>query len=160
MDLFRLDPGLALWTWITFALLFFIVAKWVLPPLLRRLDEREHLIAKAVDDAIALEERLKAIDREKEDVLARARAEGEALLRQVRQEAASLRQSLLEQALRDVETLSAQGRVRVDEERQVALAALRDELADFALACAGAIVGTALVGDKERSWVREQARLL
>ncbi len=160
MDLFRLDPGLAIWTWITFGLLFFIVAKVVLPPLLRNLEERERLIAKSVDDASVLEERLQAIDREKEEVLASARAEGEDMLRQAREEAASLRQSLLDEAVREVEAVSAQGRVRVEEERRAALDALRDELADFALACAGAIVGTALVGDKERAWVRDQVRHL
>ena len=160
MDLFRLDPGLAVWTWVTFGLLYFVVAKWVLPPVLRSLEARERLIAKSVDDAAALEERLKALEQEKQEVLAKARAEGEDILRRARQEAATVRQRLLEEASREVEALSAQGEIRVEEERRAAIETLRGELADFVLSCAASLVGTALIGDKERLWAREQARLL
>jgi len=160
MDLFRLDPGLAVWTWVTFGILCLVVAKWVLPPLLRNLENRERLIAKSVDDAVALQERLDALERERTDVLAQARAEGESLVQQARNQADALRQSLLAQAERDAEALVAQGRVRVAEERRAAVDALRDELAEFAVSCAGTIVGATLTGDREREWARERARQL
>lgn len=160
MDLFRLDPGLAIWTWVTFGLLCFILAKWVLPPLLRSLENRERVIAKSVDDALALEERLKAVDQERLKVLAQAREQAESLLQDVRKQAEELRQNLLHQAAQEAEALIAQGRVRVADERREAIDALREELAEFALACAGTIVGTTLSGEKEREWARERARLL
>ncbi len=160
MDLFRLDPGLAIWTWVTFGLLCVIVAKWVLPPLLRNLENRERLIAKSVDDALALDDRLKALERERLEVLAEAKAHGDALVAQARQEVDELRRGLMEQAARDVEALLAQGRARAAEERRAAVESLRDDIAEFALACADTIAGQKLSGDAERAWAREQARTL
>jgi F-type H+-transporting ATPase subunit b len=160
MDLFRLDPGLGIWTWVIFGLLFFIIAKWVVPPLLRNLENRERLIAKSVDDAVALDERLKALERERLDILAEARAQGEVLIREARQQAEELRRSLLEEASRDAEALVAQGRSRAAEERREAVEALRDEVAEFALTCADAIAGMRLTGEAERAWAREKAKTL
>jgi F-type H+-transporting ATPase subunit b len=160
MDLFRLDPGLAIWTWVTFGGLCLILAKWVLPRLLGSLEKRERLIAKSVDDALALEERLKALDQERLSVLARARLEGEGLVEEARREAEALRQELLDRASNEAEALVAEGRQRVTEERRAAIEALRGELAEFALACAETVVGAALVGEREREWARERARQL
>jgi len=160
MDLFRLDPGLAIWTWVTFGCLCFIVAKWVLPPLLRNLETRERAIAKSVDDASALEERLKQLDEERIGVLAQARVQGEGLIQEARRQAEELRQNLLDQAARETESLIAQGRAKIADERRAAVDALREELAEFALSCAGTIVAATLVGEKERQWAREQARRL
>ncbi len=160
MDLFRIDPGLAIWTWVTFGCLCFIVAKWVLPPLLRSLESRERLIARSVDDAVALEERLKAIEVERAAVVAQARAEGEALIQEARTQAGEMRRALLDQAEAEAQALVAQGRAQIADERRAAVDALRGELAEFALSCAGTIVAKTLVGENERRWAREQARLL
>jgi F-type H+-transporting ATPase subunit b len=160
MDLFRIDPGLTIWTWLTFGCLVFIVAQWVIPPLLRNLEAREHAIAQAVDDAAALEQRLKAIEEERTAILTEARTRGEALIQRARQRAQETRKSLLKHASEEAQAVIAQGRVQVAEERRAAVEALRDELAEFALSCAGSIVSSVLVGDNERRWAREQARRL
>lgn len=160
MDLFSIDPGLAVWTWLTFGCLCFIVGKWVLPPLLRNLEARAQVIAKAVDDAAALEERLKMLDDERAAVLSQARAEGEALIREARIQAGETRRDLLEKAAAEVQAVMAQGRAQMAAERRAAVDALREGLAEFTLSCASSIVASTLVGDKERRWAREQARRL
>lgn len=160
MNLFALDPGLAIWTWVTFGMLCLIVAKWVVPPLLKSLEARERLLAGSVDDALALKDRLESVEAEREEILAEARARGEALVEEARRRAEALGRELAAQARRDAEALVEGGRARWTEERRAALDSLAGEMADFALDCASSILGTTLTGDREREWALNRARSL
>ena len=51
MQLVNPDPGLYIWTIVTFLALVFVLAKFAWKPLLKALDERQQTIARAVDDA-------------------------------------------------------------------------------------------------------------
>ena len=49
--LVQLDPGLFVWTIITFMVLFFVLAKFAWKPLMKMLQEREEMIRDSLDDA-------------------------------------------------------------------------------------------------------------
>ena len=51
MALFKIDPGLAIWTWIVFGALLFLLQRYVFPNLLRSVRNREATIARSVDNA-------------------------------------------------------------------------------------------------------------
>ncbi|MCK5735600.1 MAG: ATP synthase F0 subunit B, partial [Spirochaetaceae bacterium] len=75
MNLFTLDPGLVIWTWISFGILFVILWKFVFPPLMENLKNREKTIAKSIDDAAAIQKRLEEIEGERGDLLKQTNAE-------------------------------------------------------------------------------------
>lgn len=160
MDLFSLDPGLTVWTWFCFAVLCLILTKWVFPPFFRNLKVREDTIARSIDDAAEIEARLKGIETERAEILRQTRGEAEALLKNAREEAETLKRLLREEAEREVAALIAEGKTRVSEERQAAIEALRGELAEFVLTCAGTILGSTLSGAKEREWSRNLVKNL
>lgn len=160
MDLFSLDPGLTVWTWIAFGILCVILAKWVFPPLLKSIETREKAIAASVDQAALIETRLKNLEQERRDLLAQTQAQAEAILYQARQDGARLRKSLLDKAVLEADDIVVQGRARAAEERQATIEALRMELAEFVLVCAGTIVGSTLTGEKEREWSRQLVKTL
>ncbi len=160
MDLFSLDPGLAIWTWISFAVLCVILTKAVFPKLFENIKNREAVISRSIDNAAEIEARLKAIDGERLEILRQARAEAETLLKNTGQEAETLRRSIQAQAEREAADIVAEGKIRAVAERQAAIDTLRVELADFVLVCAGTIVGSTLSGAKEREWSRELVKRL
>ncbi len=49
--LVQLDPGLFIWTIITFLVLFFVLAKFAWKPLLKMLKDREDMIKSSLNDA-------------------------------------------------------------------------------------------------------------
>ena len=49
--LVQLDPGLFIWTIITFLILLFVLAKFAWKPLLAALESRESTIKSSLDDA-------------------------------------------------------------------------------------------------------------
>src|SRR6266699_3814827 len=75
------DPGLYIWTILTFLILVGLLAKFAWRPLLAALDERQSSIRKALDDARKAKQELEAIHAESAKLLAQARSEAAGLMR-------------------------------------------------------------------------------
>ncbi|HOG64798.1 MAG TPA: F0F1 ATP synthase subunit B [Spirochaetota bacterium] len=82
--MFTFEPGVAIWTLISFVIVLIVLSKFVLPPITKAIDERKNKISsdlEAADEAARkaertssdLTRRLAAIDREREELLAEAR---------------------------------------------------------------------------------------
>ena len=82
--MFTFEPGVAIWTLISFVIVLIVLSKFVLPPITKAIDERKNKISsdlEAADEAARkaertssdLTRRLAAIDREREEILAEAR---------------------------------------------------------------------------------------
>ncbi len=78
--LVQLDPGLFVWTILTFLLLLTVLAKFAWKPLLKMLKDREELIRSSLEDAEKAKEKLERLN-----------AEGEAIINQARSEAQSMK---------------------------------------------------------------------
>ena len=155
MSLFNVDPGLALWTWISFGVLFYILSRYALPKAFASLKEREKLIAKSVDDAHEVEIRLSESQKEREIVLRNARSEGEAIIRQAREYAAELSRELTNKAEVEANAIIVRANERIEEERRAAIRTLTDDLSVFVCDASERIIGKAFVGEEERAWTRE-----
>lgn len=155
MELFSPNPGLAIWTWIAFAALFFVLSRFAFPKLLQTLKDREAMIGKAVDDAQKIEEQLADAESERQKVLSKARAEADQIIRAAREEAEALRQKLAEAAESEAEGIAAQARLRLAEEREAAMVELRDDLAALVCNASEQVIGKSFTGDAERAWAKE-----
>ena len=62
--LVQLDPGLFVWTILTFLLLLFVLAKFAWKPLLKMLNDREELIRSSLEDAEKAKEKLEKLNAE------------------------------------------------------------------------------------------------
>jgi len=155
MDLFKIDPGLAIWTWITFGILFFVLSKFVFPALMKNLKDRETLIADSVDKAASIEKQLAKIEKEHTEIIQRSRQEADEMLRKTRQEAEQVRVSLLEKAEKEAQAILDQVKQKIAEERAAAVQSVRSELTDFICDAAEKVVGHAFVAAEDRAWTKE-----
>ena len=160
MELFTLDPGLAIWTWVAFGILFLILWKFAFPALLDNIKNRENLIAKSVDDAADIQKRLESINTEHAGILKKARKEADGILLNTRKEAEVLKKKLLEKAENEAEEIIAQARERMTAEREALLQSLQEELADFICDTSEKIIGSSFISEKDREWTRELAKTL
>ncbi len=160
MDLFTLDPGLVIWTWISFGILFFILWKFVFPPLMENLKNREKTIAKSIDDAAAIQKRLEEIEGERGDLLNRSNAEADELLLQTRADAEQLKKSLLEKAEEEAAEVLIQARKKAAAERQALLQSFQADLADFVCDASEKVIASAFITEKEREFTRELVKEL
>ena len=160
MELFRLEPGLAVWTWIAFGILFLILWKFVLPPLIGNIKRREQLIAKSVTDAEKIEERLRKMDGEYAEIIKKAKAEADTILLDTRKESEQLRKKLIEKAEEEAAGVMERTKEKIKEEREVMLRSLEEQIAGFVCDASEKIIGTSFTTEKDREWTKELAKSL
>ncbi|RKX92691.1 MAG: ATP synthase F0 subunit B [Spirochaetes bacterium] len=160
MELFEIEPGLAIWTWLSFGLLFFILWKFLLPSLLKSIKDREKTIAGAVDNAEEIQKRLDEIKKEESKIIDKARAQADKILGDTRKEADVLKSRLIAKAEEEAEAIVSRAKLKAAEEREVLLQALQEELADFVCEASEKVTGVSFTSEKDRRMVKEMARTL
>src|SRR4029077_11371384 len=92
------DPGLFIWTIITFLVLLGLLAKFAWKPLLAALDERQQSIRKALDDARKAKQELEGLHAESAKLLAQARSEAAEIVSRSRSDADRFREEMKDKA--------------------------------------------------------------
>jgi F-type H+-transporting ATPase subunit b len=160
MDMFKLNPGLAIWTWITFGILFFVLSKFVFPRLLKSIRDREDTIARSVDNAARIEGRLAELEGEHASVLKRAREEADEVLRRTRTEAEDVRRKLLDKAEQEAKAVLERIQQEIAEERVIAVDAIRREVAELVMEVSEKLVGKSMNQSEDLAWTRKQVETL
>jgi len=87
MKLLTPDPGLLIWTLLAFLIVFFILAKFGWPAILKGLKEREEGIADAIASAERIKGEMAQLKNENEALLAKAREERAAMIKEAKETA-------------------------------------------------------------------------
>src|SRR5436190_365771 len=91
------DPGLFIWTIVTFLVLLALLAKFAWRPLLQALDSRQEAIRKALDDAQRARQELERLNRESAEIVAQARVDADSIVSRSRADAERLREDMKQQ---------------------------------------------------------------
>ena len=147
MNLLLPDSGLLFWMTIIFAIVFFILAKFGFPTITNMVDKRSEKIDKALKGAKEADEKLSALTKEHEAMIAKTKAECSTLM----QEAAAERESMIQQAKAEAaeqaDRIIAQARVRIEQEKEAALKDIRQEVAKLSVVIAETLVRKELSSD-------------
>src|SRR6516162_3322948 len=92
--LLRPDPGLFIWTILTFLVLVALLTKFAWRPLLAALDSRQDAIRKSLDAAQQARQALEPRDQESVELFNRARAEADQVIVRSRADAERLREDM------------------------------------------------------------------
>ena len=92
------DPGLFIWTILTFLVLLTLLAKFAWGPLLQALESRQEAIRKSLDDAQQAKQELERLQQESAQIIRQARVEAEAIIAQSRADAERLREEMKQKA--------------------------------------------------------------
>jgi len=149
------EPGLAIWTVVTFLLLVFVLGKYAWKPLLAMLAEREQTIRTALDEARKAREDSKSLLEQNRAILADARNQANEVLEKARQDAEQRRAELSDKARQEAEGLLTRSREEIDRQKRLAIRELRTEAAELAIAAASQVVGADLDGESQRRLVDE-----
>ncbi|MDE8669057.1 F0F1 ATP synthase subunit B [Pseudarthrobacter sp. H3Y2-7] len=133
-----------------FAVLMFIVVKFVVPMFEKTFAERAEAIEGGIAKAEKAQAEASAALEEYKQQLTDARAEANRIREEARAEGAQILADLKEKAAAESARITAQAHVQIESERQAAVVSLRSEVGSLATTLAGRIVGEAL-NDDERS---------
>ncbi len=151
----NIEPGLLIWTIITFLFLLFILYKIAWTPILAALEQRENTIRTSLEEAQQARQEMQDLLVQKQQILAEANRESARILDQSREEAQRVRETLSTQAREESQRLRDDARRAIERERQLAIQDLKSTAANLALAAAGQLLGKAVTNADHRRLVNE-----
>lgn len=134
------NGGLMFWTLVIFLILFFILKKFAFPPILSAVEARERALEEAIEGAKRDREAAAVLLAEQRAQIELARNEAQRFIAEGRAAGEKLRADMLEQTRQQQEELLARARREIDGERVRAVADLRREAVDLAIAGAGRVI--------------------
>jgi F-type H+-transporting ATPase subunit b len=134
------DPGLYVWTILTFLVLVGLLAKFAWRPLLDALDRREKTIADAVDDARRAKEELERVQQEGAALLAQARRDADAVVTRARADAERFGEDLRKKASADAQRIVENAEKRIEQETARAMQQIRRDAVDLSVAIASKLL--------------------
>ena len=152
---FALEPGLIIWTWLVFIVLFFLLRKYAWPPIVRLTEEREKLIGRQLEEAERVNTESKAALDEHKQLLAGAKDEAHKLINEAKGLAGKEREQLLAKARDEQRQILERAKREIGVERERAIAELRHEAVDLSLAAASKLIEQRLDSDADREIVEE-----
>jgi F-type H+-transporting ATPase subunit b len=134
------DPGLYIWTIVTFLLLLVAFNKLAWKPLKATLQAREDSIQKALEDARQAKLELQRLQTESAQMLAAARAESDSILARTREDANRFREELKQKAQAEAANVVKNAERQIELETGRALQQIRAEAVELSVAIASKIL--------------------
>lgn len=149
------STGLFIWTIIVFVALLFLLSKTAFPAIVRSVAEREQRLVKLNNEAKAARDEAMALLAEQKALMGTARTDAQAILAEARQAAERERTLGMEKTKQEQHDLMERARKDIQAERDRAVADLRRETVDLAIAAAGKVIGQHLDLGQDRKLVEE-----
>ncbi len=141
VDLLSPSYGLMVWTLVIFVVLLFVLSKFAFKPITAAVEAREQALQAAIDSARRDREEAARLLAEHRANLDASRAEGQKLIAEARVAAERVRTELVEQAHAEQAKMLERARAEIDAERAKAIAELRREAVELAIAGASKVIG-------------------
>jgi F-type H+-transporting ATPase subunit b len=133
-----------------FLLLFYLLTKYVIPPINSAMERRQAAIRQEFAELDEAKAEAKGAEEEFKAQIADARKEAARIREEAREQGSAIIAEMREQASVEAARIVEHAHAQISAERQQALTSLRSEVGTLATALAGRIVGEALEDD-ERS---------
>lgn len=145
------NPGLIFWTAVTFLLLLFLLKKLAWQPILTALDDREKNIKSAIERAEKAKEDAEKTLEENKKALQNAEVESDRIIKEGKEYAQKMKDEIVEKAHTEAKKMTENAKHEIEQEKQRALMALRDEVAELAVKGAEKIIRTNLDAEKQKA---------
>ena len=149
----EINPGLIIWTIVTFVIVVAILRATAWKPLLGALTAREEKIRLSLAEAQNAQQQAQALLEENRKQLALAEEQSQRIIREGRDLGERLKAEILEKANASARSAVEQAREEIQREKESALTQLRSEVADLAIQAAGKILDANLDTAKQRALV-------
>jgi F-type H+-transporting ATPase subunit b len=158
--LVQLDPGLFIWTILTFLVLLAALARFAWGPLLQALAAREETIRKSLADADKARQELERLNQESDAIIRQARVEAESIIGASRADAERLRAELRDKARAEADGIVKNAERQIQLETARALEQIRHEAADLSVAIASKLIQKNLTKEDNARIIDEALRQL
>jgi F-type H+-transporting ATPase subunit b len=156
MDLVTPDVGLLFWTFISFAVLFFILKKFAWKPIVGTVNDREKSIKEALASAEAAKLEMQNLTADNERILKEARAERELMMKEAREIKVKMIADAKDEAKESADKMIIQAQAAIESEKKAAVAELKSQVASLSIEIAEKVMKSELSdSDKQLKLVED-----
>ncbi|MGH3088057.1 MAG: F0F1 ATP synthase subunit B, partial [Rubrobacteraceae bacterium] len=152
-DLF--NTSLVFWEFVTFAILLFLLYRFVFPPIRDMIQTRQARIEEAIDEAQKTRAEAKELLDEYRRQLEEARGESRRILDESRKQAEAQRARTKEEAREEGDRIIQRAREEIDRERESTIREIRGEVADMVLTASGRVINRELDANEHERLIQE-----
>ncbi len=151
----KVEPTLFWSTLVLFLLFALVLGKFAWGPLLEIVESREKTVRDQVEGAQKAQVDAQALLNQRLDLLKEATREREEMLARAQKEAEALRAELVGKARSDAEGILDRAKQQIEREKNKAILELRGQVADIAIEAASKIVKSSLTPEAQKKLVDE-----
>lgn len=149
------DPGLFIWTILTFLILLAVLSRFAWKPLLAALQARQDRIAQSLEDAKRAQEETERLKRDAAEIIRQARVEAASIVSSSRTDAERVREEVRQKARTEAAAIIAAAERQIEAEAVRARDEVRTEAADLAVAIASKLIRRNISADDNRGMIDE-----
>lgn len=153
--MFKAEPGLMIWTLVSFFLLLVLLAKLVYPLILKGLKKREETIQQQLEEARKTKQAAEQLLEEYRRQLAEARSEAQKVINEGKELGENLRKEIIQKAQQESNQIVKRAQEEIELQKQKALLELQEKIADLSIMAASKVIHKSLNTDDHRRLVEE-----
>jgi F-type H+-transporting ATPase subunit b len=152
------DPGLFIWTILTFVVLLALLGKFAWKPLLAALERRHEMIKNSLDDALKAKQELERLQLESKQIISEARVEAQSIVAKTRSEAEKLKGEMRQKAKEEADSIVRSAEKQIQVETEKAIGEIRGEVVDLSLLVASKLIEKNLSKEDNQSLIEESLK--
>ena len=156
--LVQLDPGLFVWTILTFLLLVFVLAKFAWKPLLKMLQDREDMVRSSLEDAKKAKSELERLNEESEAIMAKARSEAQSILADGKAAAEKVKDDIIAKSKEQANKIREDAGNQIQVEKDKAISEIKKEVVNLTLSVAEKLIQKNLSDADNKSLIEESLK--
>jgi F-type H+-transporting ATPase subunit b len=153
--MFEFEPGLMIWTTVSFGLLVLLLYKMALPPILAFLATREKQIADALAESEASRKEAAELLAEQKKQLAEINRKAEQIVAEAKTEGRKTMDEIVQQANQEAKRLVDKGEAELEQKKTELLAEARQEIANLVVEVSSKIIKRRLTAADDQRLITE-----
>ena len=153
--MFKAEPGLIIWTLISFFILLILLKKVAYPQILKAMKNREDTIRHQLEEAQKTRKEAETLLEDYKRQLAEARSEAQKVINEGKELGEHMRKEVIQKAQEDSNQIVKRAQEEIELQKQKALLELQEKIADLSIMAASKVINKTLNPEDHRRLVEE-----
>jgi len=153
--MFKAEPGLIIWTIISFILLVILLWKVAYPQILKGMKKREETIQQQLEEAQKMKKEAEHLLEDYKRQLAEARSEAQKIINEGKSLGENIRKETVQKAQEESNQIVKRAQEEIELQKQKAILELQEKIADLSIMAASKIINKSLNTEDNRRLVEE-----
>jgi len=153
--MFKPEPGLIIWTLISFFILLILLKKVAFPPILKGMKKREETIKQQLEEAQKTKKEAEDLLEGYKRQLAEARSEAQKIINEGKSLGENMRKEIVQKAQEESNQIVKRAQEEIQLQKQKAILELQEKIADLSIMAATKIINKSLNTEDNRRLVEE-----